>query len=153
MSRRSVYLGGNHLHKLFSLPVNNSISPQRMAELAIGTFLSNPLKSNILLTMNVIFIDENGKVSAELIYVLDMILQRMRNNDIPFGRFFIIYSMDHNQLTPVFGKLFLVSSHILSCFKMVRLQQSVCAFGNLNFELLQVITQNILLNITKINLL
>ena len=34
MSRRSIHLGGLHIHKLFSLDVGNNMSPQRMAELS-----------------------------------------------------------------------------------------------------------------------
>ena len=75
--RRSVHLGGTHIHKLFSLPVNNSLSPQRMVELVILKLLRNPVKHNVLQTINIIFIDEVGQVSAELLSVLDMILRRL----------------------------------------------------------------------------
>ena len=95
ISRRSVHLGGIHIHKLSNLPVNNSISSQRIAELAFVKISSNPLKLNVLQTSNILFIDEAGQVLAELLLVLDMIFQRIRNNSIPFGGVLILCTMDH----------------------------------------------------------
>ena len=49
--------------------------------------------------------------------------------------------MDHMQLPPVRGLPFLVSSHMMSCFQMVRLKQSVRAQGDLNYMELQKIAR------------
>jgi hypothetical protein len=58
---------------------------------------------------------------------LDIILRKIRKNNIFFGGLLIIASMDHRQLPPVTGKPFLMSSHVLSCFKFSVLDHSVRA--------------------------
>ena len=140
-ARRSTHLGGLHIHKLFGLNGNNNSSPQRMAELALIRLSRTPEKENLLKTTNQLFLDEAGTVSAELLSIMDMILRRLRDNSIPFGGVHIICTMDHTQLAPVTGKPFLVSSHILSCFKMVRLQHSVRATSDPQFQRLQQIVR------------
>ena len=137
MSRQSVHLGGIHIHKLFCLDVNNKLSPQRLAELAFIKCQRNAMKLNILQTVNIIFLDEAGQLSAELVSVLDMILRTVRNTNIPFGGVLFLLTMDHTQLAPINGKPFLISSHVLSCFKMVRLECSVRASVDNNFQRLQ----------------
>ena len=74
MSRRSVHLGGLYLHKLFSLDVNNNISPQRMAESSFIKLLQDPTKLNALQVVNIVFLDEAGQLFAELLSVLDIVL-------------------------------------------------------------------------------
>ena len=87
----------------------------------------NPVHLNVLQSQEFLFIDKSGQVSAELISTLEIILMGLRGNSIPFGDVLIVCTLYHNQLEPVKGKTFLVSSHILSCFKMVRLQHYVHA--------------------------
>ena len=101
ISRQSVYLGGVHIHKLFNLPLNNSISLQIMAELVVVKILSNPVRLNVLCTINILFIDEAGQVLAELLSVW-----RICDNSIPFGGILTLCTIDHTQLVPVFGKPF-----------------------------------------------
>ena len=95
----------------------------------------------MLLTMNILFINEAGQFLEDLLSVLDMMLQIIQNSNIPFVGVLILCSMDHTQLAPVYGKPFSVSSHILSCFKMVRLQHLVCDFWGMEFDQLQVIAR------------
>ena len=63
-----------------------------------------------------------------------MILRAIRNDNIPFGGVLLLLTMDHTQLAPVQGKPFLVLSHFLSCYKMVRLEYSVRANSDLIFQ-------------------
>ena len=46
----------------------------------------------------------------------------------------IIATMDHTQLQPVQGRPFMLSSHVITCFKMVMLQTSVRASGDVQFQ-------------------
>ena len=85
-------------------------------------------------------------MSAELFSVLDIILRQIRNNNIPFGEVMFLCSMDHTQLSPIKGEPLLVSSHILSCFKMFRLEHSVRANEDLDFQRLQQISR---MNLSK----
>jgi hypothetical protein len=58
-----------------------------MAELAIQK-LTRPSQAKFLyfvLTMDMLFFDEIGQLSAQQIDALDIILRTVRNTDIPFG--------------------------------------------------------------------
>ena len=98
MARRSVHLGGKHIHYLFCLRIEIFLSPPRMAEIAIVKLLRMSHKLNVLRLLNILFVDEIGQVSAELLSVLDIILGRIRDSNIFMGGLLIITMMDHTQL-------------------------------------------------------
>jgi len=141
MSKRSVFLGGKHIHILFGLKAEKNISPHRMAEIAITTLLRDPKKLNLLRMLDMLFIDEIGQLSSELLAVLDIILRRLRDTNIFMGGVVIICTMDHTQLQPVEGRPFLTSSNIISCFKMVKLCTSVRAAKDPNLQRIQEIAR------------
>ena len=58
-----------------------------------------------------------------------------------WGGLLIIATMDHTQLQPVQGRPFLLSSHVITCFKMVMLKTSVRASGDVQFQRLQAIAR------------
>ena len=95
----------------------------------------------MLQALDVLFIDESGQVSSELISTLEIILRILRGNTIPFGGVLIICTLDHTQFLPVKGKPFLVSFHNLICFKMVRLQIFIHAYNDPEFQQLQKIAR------------
>ena len=68
----------------------------------------NPVKLNVLQSMDALFMDEAVQVSAELISTLEIILRILRGNIIPFGGVLILCTLEHTQLAPVKGKTFLV---------------------------------------------
>ena len=94
------------------------------------------MKLNILQTVKIIFMNEAGQMWDELVLVLDMILRTVRNSNIPFGRVLLLLTMGHTQLATINGKPFLISSHILSCFKMIWLECSVRASAVFNCHML-----------------
>jgi hypothetical protein len=98
--------------------------------------MKNPEMIQVLKVLNVLFIDELGQISAELLSTLDIILRKIRNNNIFFGGLLIIASMDHRQLPPVTGKPFMMSSHVLSCFKFSVLDHSVRASQDSYLEII-----------------
>ena len=87
MAKRSNTFGGIHIHMLFQLPVKNITNLHRLAELAINGLLRKPEYIQVLKTMNVIFIDEIGQVSSELLSTLDILLRQIRNSNI----FLVVY--------------------------------------------------------------
>ena len=141
MSRRSVFLGTKHLDWLFCLPYEKNFSPYKTAETAIARLLQEPEKENILRCLDILFIDEVGQVSAELLSTYDMILRRIRNTQIVFGGVLIIGTLDHTQLLPVSGRPLLLSSLIITCFVMVNLKTSVRCVDDDNFMRLQELLQ------------
>ena len=75
MSKRAVQLGVAHIHKMFCLPGNNKFNLSRLAEIALTTLTSKYNKYYFLQVLDIIFIDEIGQVSAELIATLDIVLR------------------------------------------------------------------------------
>lgn len=87
MALRAVVLGGIHYHILAAVPTKNNSNVYRLAELAIESLRrkSQFLHLHILLTMDVLVIDEIGQLSAQQMSILDIILRKLRDTDIPFG--------------------------------------------------------------------
>ena len=137
MARRSVHLGGLHLQKLFLLPVYKSNNLDRVSELVLKSFLRNPVTLNILKMIDFIFLDEVGQISSEMMTCLDIILWRIRNNNIFLGGVLFICTMDHKQLQAINGKPFLVSRMVLSCFEFVKISESVRASQDSNLQHIQ----------------
>ena len=163
MAVRSNAIGGYHLHRLFQWEVNKSANLFRLAEVSgvIGLLLCRYLtlilitrrffqlaldklhrKSNIvflhfILTMDVLVLDEVGQLSAQQLALIDIIFRHARNSSLPFGGVLIIGTFDHAQLGAIEGLPFLLSTHILTDFTLVRLEHSVRAA---NDPILQVST-------------
>ena len=53
---------------------------------------------------------------------MDIILRRIRDNDIFMGGILTIGTLDHKQLPPVQGHLFLTSPHVFSSYKFSMLK-------------------------------
>ena len=146
-ANRALSLGGTHIHHLFAIDVFNKSNAggdnncHRMAECALMNLTKQPVKLFILQTIDILFIDEIGQVSAQLLSVLDMIMRKVKDCDIFMGGVLMICTMDHKQLEPVNGKPFLLSSHIVTCFSVVRLNHSVRASSDANFQRLQIISR------------
>ena len=135
MGARASCLGGVHLHRLFCLrPEKNATRPYRTAELAIQKLMGNHKFLHALLTVDVIFLDECGQVSAEQIAVFDIILRKLRKSHLPFGGVLLIGTMDHTQLQPINALPFLLSTLVITSFTMVQLRHSVRASADSLFQ-------------------
>ena len=138
MSRRSVFLGSKNIDHMFCLPFdNNGMSPYHIAELAIARLQHLPENFNMLLILDVLFLDEISQLPSEMLSTLSIILRRVRNTDIFIGGVIIISTMDHTQLQHINGRAFTISTQVITCFKMVTLQLSVQADGDVDFQRLQ----------------
>ena len=140
---RANALGGIHLHQLFCLPVDDKLqlSPFKCAEIALEKIRRKLNSLHILLTMDVLFIDELGQKSAQQIATIDIIMRKLRNSQLPFGGILIIGSMDHTQIQPINQLPFLTSSMVLTSFQAIKLQHSVRAHGDVDFQRLQELTR------------
>ena len=143
MASRANSLGGRHIHKLFLLPSSKSgiVHPYRCAQEAMEKIKRNKLLHHILLTVDVIFFDEAGQISAQQLSMIEIILRKLRNSDVPYGGVLIIGTMDHTQTQPVNALPFLLSSHILTCYTMVQLKESVRAADDALFREFQHLTR------------
>ena len=80
---------------------------------------------HVLLTMDVLYIDELAQKSAQQIATLDIILRKLRNSQLPFGGLLILGSMDNSQIQPINQLPFLTSSLVLTSFQAIELKHSV----------------------------
>ena len=141
MAKRALQLGGRHWHKFLCIPTGQNLTPHRRAELAIIQLLRDPKRLDFVRTVNVMLCDEMGQVSAEFLATFDIILRRIRNNNIFCGGVLIICTMDHTQIQPIDGRPFLTSIHIIPCFKMVELESSMRASGDQPYQRIQQIAR------------
>ena len=96
---------------------------------------------HLILTMDVLILDECGQLSAQQVKVIDLVLRHARRTNIPFGGVLIFGTFDHAQLGAIEGLPFILSSHILTDFTMVRLKHSVRAHTDPNLQRIQEITR------------
>ncbi len=82
---------------------------------------------HIVLTMDMMLLDECGQISAEQFALIDIIFRHARNSSLPFGGVLICGTFDHRQLGSIEGLPFLLSSHVLTDFTLVKLEHSVRA--------------------------
>ena len=93
-------------------------------------FRKNLWQNHVLLSVDMIIFDEVGQLSSQEFSLLDLILRQIRQNDMPFGGVLIIGSFDHMQINSIEGLPFLLSSHLLTDYTIVKLQHSVRAAGD-----------------------
>jgi DNA replication protein DnaC len=134
LAKRADLLGGIHVHNLFAIPVNEAASVQRLAELAAISLYKTPERLAFLQRLDVLFFDELGQASSELMSCIDMILRRVRESDQFLGGVLLIATIDPLQLRPIKGRPFLVSPFVLTCFRFSVLKHSVRAADDLFFS-------------------
>jgi hypothetical protein len=88
MAKRANMLGGIHRHNMFKFPSKKHLNFHRVAELVCMSLMKNPEKIQVLKVLNVLFIDELEQISAVLLLMLDIILRKIRKNNIFFGGFY-----------------------------------------------------------------
>ena len=139
MSRRSLFKGSKHINHLFCLTfAKSNMSPFQIAETAVSKLFRHPEKMNLIKVMDIFFIDEIGQLPAEALSTVEIILRRMRNNsNMIMGFVIIISTLDHTLLKPVKGLPFLLSSHVITNFKMAKLETSLCAVVDPSLKTIQ----------------
>ena len=133
MAERASTLGGIYIHKLFCIPPNN-YTPQRLAEVAILRILRRPVILQFLLSVDILCWDEAGQNPAQLLATCDIIMRRLRGSDLFFGGVLLFCTLDHLQLRPIKGLPLLLSPHIMTCFRMIRLNHLVRASQDPNLQ-------------------
>jgi len=148
LSDRAKTFGGEHISRFLCVPVNENVSPLRLAELAVLKLLHMPWRIAFIRTLDFMCIDELGVLSAEMLFIMDTIFRIVRANNLFMGGVMIVGSMDKDQLLPVDGRPFLTSPYVLFSFRIISLISSIRAVGDRPFQRLQEICKipsNILL--------
>ena len=132
MSRRSAFLGCQHINHLFCLLfAKSNLSPDQIAEAAVSKLLRHPEKMNLIKVIDILFIDKIGQLPTEALLTIEIVLRRIRNNSNVFmGGVVIISILDHTQLKLVIGCPLLLSSRVITNFKMAKVETSVRAVAD-----------------------
>ena len=112
-----------------------------MAIQAIARLDKNPTKKNWLQSVNILFIDELGQVSCELLSLLDIILRIIRERTIYLGGVLLICTMNHKRLCPINEIPVLISSQIPTAFTFVTLKNFIRASNDIDFQRIQAIAR------------
>ena len=113
MGARVNAIGGIHLNKWILLCDSKHMKyPFRAANKSLEKLQRKPLYLHLVLTVDVLFLNEAGQESAEVMYTLDIIFCKARNSTTttPFGGVLIIGTLDHTQCQPINAMPFLLSS-------------------------------------------
>ena len=102
-SRRSMHFSGEHIHKLFCLPPSSNGSPLKMAEQALNKLDFRNDEKVLLLAVEVLFVEEVSLISAEQWCAMDIILQELRQSNLPFAGILVLASGDQMQLPAIDG--------------------------------------------------
>jgi hypothetical protein len=132
MSERAFQLGGINLHKLLLLPVSKKGTVQCLAELALISIYKSPEAMLMLMTLDVLFINELGQWSDGYIAVIDIILRCVRGSNAFFGGILVFSMMDWKQLKPISGlpvMSVMLSPMMITSFTFLDLGHSVRARG------------------------
>ena len=95
MVNRAIKLGGKYWHYLFDLPTGKKWSPHQISEQAILKILKILKLLNFIKSIDILLCDEIGQVSAEFLSSLDIILCRVRHNNIFLDVLLIIGIIDY----------------------------------------------------------
>ena len=142
LANRANSLGGKHLHKLFCLSARgDSKSSFQNAEFALRKLLRNPYKTKFLRCLDILGLDEFLQNSAETLSCIDIIMRYIRGNNLPFGGLLIFTTMDQCQLRTIKGKPAILSTHVITNFRFLSLNQSVRAAKDEKWQRIQQITR------------
>ena len=117
------------------------MSAYKIAEAEISRLQRHPEKLNLLRIIDVLFFDEIGQLPAEIFAAIEIILRRVRDSNEFMGGVIIISTMDHTQLQRVSGRPFIISSYVITCLNMVKLETSVRASIDIPFQRLKQIVR------------
>ena len=126
LCERSLLLGGMHYHKFLRVVYVRSFKNiQSVADDCIQRLKRNPIEITFMRSLDILFIDEMGQLSAEQVQVLDVVLRYARHTEAYMGGLLIICAMDIEQLAAINGTPFLMSANIISSWKIIDFQHYV----------------------------
>ena len=98
-----------------------------MAELCVIAICKDPVTVALIKMVDVLAVDELGVLDATKYSCMDIIFRRIRGVNTHMGGVLIISTIDDKQLQPIEGFPVLLSPHIITCFTVKMLTESVRA--------------------------
>ena len=139
-AERARLLGGEHIHTLFSLAVEDKNSPVRdPTKTSEQTAINNAKKQErmvYLQRLQVIIIEEISMLNSHMFTSIDETLRIVKSNPKPFGGVLIIASGDHRQLPPVEGVDIFQLTEMMTTFQIVMMHQFVRSHGDQQLQTL-----------------
>lgn len=114
-ARRASQVGGEHIHRLFCIPVKN-LTAKCLADEALKKLNKDHKRRTFLSRLQVLVVEEISIVGAEYWAAMDYILQAVKDNLKPFGGIFLIANGDCCQLPNVDGTDIFLSAQLLFSF-------------------------------------
>ena len=124
-AERASTFSGKHINGIFPFPVTPVMNVQHYVEHAMRKLIADPIKFQLLESLDVIFVEEVSMVSGELWAAMDLVLRHVMLSQVPFGGKLVICTGDFSQLPPPNGTLLILSSSILTNFLILRLKHFV----------------------------
>jgi len=135
LCERSLLLGGMHYHKFLRVVFVRSFkNVQSVADGCIQRLKRDPIEITFMRSLDILFVDEMGQLSAEQVQVLDIVLRYARHTEAYMGGLLIICAMDIEQLAAINGTPFLMSANIISSWKIIDFQHYVRCRNDLNSQ-------------------
>ena len=124
-SRRASVFNCEHVHRLFCLGINPANDVATTVESALKKLEFKPERKALLMSLDVLVIEEVGLISGELMESMNLILQAIRGKTSYFGGVFIVANGDTNQLPNIDGTDFFLSTSLFFVYKCYFLQHFV----------------------------
>ena len=102
-ARRARQFGGIHINRLCCLSIINELLVSKLAQKALKKLHCQPERKALLLRLDVLMIEEVGLSSAQHWAVIDLILQNLREVNVPFGGVLVLATGDPCQLPSITG--------------------------------------------------
>ena len=120
-------VGGLYINFLFKIPAmgDQNMNSGRLAETALQKLEYDLPKRNYLRSLDVLCVEEIGMICIELWNAIDLILQHVRESDLPFGGVFVLANGDALQLPPPTGTPIWITTAALVLFRFYFLQEFV----------------------------
>ena len=116
-ARRASHFNCLHIHHLFCIGVNKKLDPNEAMERAMTKLHYHPEQKALLISLDVLVIEEIGLINGELLSTINLILQNVRENTCMFVGVMVVGNEDTNQLPAIGGSDVFLSPTILFCFQ------------------------------------
>jgi hypothetical protein len=128
-SERARKLGGSHLHLVFPFNVSKGSASvtQNIAHDCLKRLDNDPLRKLLIRRTDIFLFEEIGLLSAQMFCAVDLVLQMVMGNSLPWGRKLLISSGDAKQLPPVSGQPLWSSVHMCTEMNVIMFTEDVRA--------------------------
>ena len=140
-SRRAQHFNCLHIHRLFCINPNDRANVTLAVEKALKKLHHHAERKALLMSLDVLVLEEIGIISSQLLATVDLILQKVRDSSLLFGGVLIIANGDTNQLPNIDGSDVFLCTTLLFCFDIHFLTTLVRMLDPIGQELLDLMTQ------------